>query len=355
MILMRIALVLVLGLAGPLAAQQAPVPPRPVASLVVAAHQPGAGSIPGVIRAEIEVDLAFQTLGRLIARNADLGDVVKKGDVLALLDAKDLEDQVAAAEAAAEAAGVELETARAAAERTRALFGRNVASTADLEQAEQALATAVATDQQARADLVRARDTAAFAEMRAPFSGVISAVHQTPGAVVSPGEPVFQLSAQDRLEAVVDLQPSLMARLDLGGTFEVWSENFPESPQKAIVSRVEPVADALTRTRRVHLALEDASGFRLGALIRVRPAVTTPAGVGLPPSAILDVGGQPHVWLVSRQGGQATVSLRQVQIAGSATARPVTVTAGLAPGDEVVIRGIHSLREGQPVGRSVTP
>ena len=176
-----------------------------------------------------------------------------------------------------------------------------------------------------------------------------------PGAVVSAGEPVLQLSAQNRLEAVIDLAPPVMARLDLGGTFEVWSENHAESRQKATVSRVAPVADALTRTRRVHLALEDSSGFRLGALIRVRPAVTTPQGTGLPPSAILDVEGRPHVWLVTRQGDRGTVSLRPIQILGSATAQPVTVTAGLVPGDEVVIRGIHSLREGQAVGRSVSP
>ena len=348
-------LLLALGFGRSWAQEESAAPPRPVASIVVSAYQPGTGSIPGVIRAEVEVDLAFQTLGRLIARNVDVGDVVDKGDILALLDSKDLQDEVAAAEAAAEAAAVELDTARAAAERTEALFRRNVASTADLEQVRQALAAAVAADQQARAALVRARDTAAFAEMRAPFSGVISAVMATPGAVVSAGEPVLQLSAQNRLEAVIDLAPPVMARLDLGGTFEVWSENHAESRQKATVSRVAPVADALTRTRRVHLALEDSSGFRLGALIRVRPAVTTPQGTGLPPSAILDVEGRPHVWLVTRQGDRGTVSLRPIQILGSATAQPVTVTAGLVPGDEVVIRGIHSLREGQAVGRSVSP
>ena len=334
----------------------APVaPPRPVVTEFVTDTAQQERTIPGVIVAATEVQMAFQTLGRIIERPVDVGDRVRQGDLLARLDPEDLASSTRAAEAAVAAAEVNLETARNTAERARALARRNVASTADLEQVRQALAAAVAADQQARADLVRARDTAAFAEMRAPFSGVISAVMAAPGTVVSAGEPVLQLSAQNRLEAVIDLAPPVMARLDLGGTFEVWSENHAESRQKATVSRVAPVADALTRTRRVHLALEDSSGFRLGALIRVRPAVTTPQGTGLPPSAILHVEGRPHVWLVTRQGDRGTVSLRPIQILGSATAQPVTVTAGLVPGDEVVIRGIHSLREGQAVGRSVSP
>ena len=131
---------------------QAPVgtetlPPRPVASIIVTDQPPVVQSTPGVIAARIEVALGFQTLGRVTARNVDIGAVVRQGDVLATLNPDDLQGDVRTAQAAVEATQVELRTAQATAERTRALARRNVASTAQLEQAERAQATAHAAVQ----------------------------------------------------------------------------------------------------------------------------------------------------------------------------------------------------------------
>ena len=149
-------------------AQEAEGPPRPVVSVIVSDSDIKARSVPGVVTARNQVTLAFQTLGRLVQRNVDLGDDVALGDVLAELDPEDLADNVSAA-AAAETAEVQLSTAQATAERTRALVSRNVASTAQLEQAEQALASAEAAVEQTRSELIRARDAEGFAEMTAPF------------------------------------------------------------------------------------------------------------------------------------------------------------------------------------------
>ncbi|MEF9603672.1 efflux RND transporter periplasmic adaptor subunit, partial [Paracoccus sp. PXZ] len=62
-----------------------------------------------------------------------------------------------------------------------------------------------------------------------------------------------------------------------------------------------------------------------------------------------------YVWVVSRDGDQGTVARRRIETLGPPIAGRLTVASGLAPGEEVVIRGIHSLTEGQSVGRSVTP
>ncbi len=123
---------------------EAAAAPRPVVSILVSDTQAAGHSIPGVIAARIEVALGFQTLGRVTARNVDIGDVVRQGEVLATLNPDDLQGDVRTAQAAVEAAQVELRTARATAERTRSLVQRNVASTAQLEQAERTLAAAQA-------------------------------------------------------------------------------------------------------------------------------------------------------------------------------------------------------------------
>lgn len=360
----RLAALLIFLLAGAAGAFTLPwqhpppqnaAPPRPVASVILRDEPAPGHSVPGIIAARREVVLGFQTLGRIIARDVDIGSVVRQGDLLAALDPGDLQGDVRAASAAADAAEVELRTVQAAAERTRALARRNVSTTAQLEQAERALAAAEAAAQRARSELIRARDAARFAELRAPFDGVISAVFSNPGAVISAGEPVLTLSAQDGIEAVIDLPDNLAARLNLNAPYEVWSEMEPDLLLPAKVSQIDPVADPVTRTRQVHLALQDDSRFRLGALIRARPARPDIARLTLPRTAILQQGGSAHVWVVERRDGGASVTLRPVVTAASPVNGLVAITSGLQPGQEVVIRGVHSLNEGQAVGRSVTP
>lgn len=333
---------------------QAP-PPRPVASMRVTDDSPQTQSVPGAITARLQVELAFQTLGRMTARNFDVGDVVTKGQVLATLDPEDLQAQVNSATAAADAAEVDLQTAAATASRVRALARRNVATTAQLEQAERALAAAQAADQRARSELIQARDAEKYAEMQAPFDGVISAVRVAPGAVVTAGEPVMTLSAQDGLEAVIDLQAPMLSRIRIGDAFDIWSEQHPESRQTARVARIEPVADAATRTRRVRLELASDQGFRLGALIRARPMTGGLRQITVPLSALVQRDGQSHVWVVTRDGRQGTVSLRPIETQGPDIAGLIAVSAGLRPGEEVVIRGTQSLADDQPVGESVAP
>lgn len=329
-------------------------PPRPVVTELVSDSDIKARSVPGVIMARNQVTMAFQTLGRLVDRPVSLGDDVEVGDVLAELDPDDLEDNVRAAAAAVDTAEVQLTTAQSTAERTRALAARNVSSTAQLEQAEQALAAAQAAAEQARSELVRARDAEGFAQMTAPFAGVISAVHANPGAVLNAGDPVLQLSAQDTREAVIDLPEAALAQMGEDPVFTVWQDDGSGSETRATVDRIEPLADSATRTRRVHLTLEQGHELRLGALIRARLAGETQIAMTLPQAAVIRDGDDTYVWRVTRDGDSATVARVPVTL-GQGLLGQVFVEDGLSEGDEVVTRGVHSLSEGQQVGRRVEP
>src|SRR5690606_4480886 len=110
---------------------------------------------------------------------------------------EDLEASTRAARAAVDAAEVQLSTARTTLERTQALTERNVATAAQLEEAQRMMASAQAAADQAHSELVQAQDAEGFSRMIAPFDGVISAVHVAPGTVVGAGEPVLELSAED--------------------------------------------------------------------------------------------------------------------------------------------------------------
>ena len=329
--------------------------PRPVVSEILAGADLRQRSVPGVIAADIEVTLAFQTLGRLVARDVDLGDQVREGQELARLDPEDLSGNVRAAQAGVEAAGVQLATAQATADRTRELARRNVASRAQLEQAEQALAAAQAVADQASSELVRARDAEGFARITAPFDGVISAVFETPGAVVAAGMPILRLSSGKGREAVVDLPESLVSTLPRDTAFVVFQDSVPPLETRARIRLIEPMTDSATRTRRVHLSLADGDAFRLGALIRARLGDESGEVLILPEAAIVQRNDTAHVWRVARTAANSgNVHLVPVQT-GPRLEGYVRITGGIAPGDEIVIRGVHSLAEGQAVGRRVPP
>lgn len=329
-------------------------PIRPVVSEIVADRDEDARWIPGVVASRTQVTMAFQTLGRMISRPVDLGDRVREGDVLANLAAEDLAATTRAAEAALAAAEVQRDTARLTLERTEALAARNVASAAQLEQAQRAAAAADAGAEQARSALVQARDTQGYARMTAPFSGVVSAVYEEPGSVLGVGTPVLQLSAEDGREAVIDLPESALAGLPEDAAFTVWQRPDATRQVRAVLDRIDPVADAATRTRRLYLTLPADAPFRLGALIRARLGTASEPALMVSAAAIFERDDAPHVWRVLRNGDAAHVEA--VRITPAARMQDgVLIGEGLDPGDEVVVRGVNSLTDGQRVGPMVQP
>ncbi|NHF73604.1 efflux RND transporter periplasmic adaptor subunit [Paracoccus xiamenensis] len=359
-----LAVISALLLAAPAAAFELPwgkkdealpqLSPRPVVSVVVTDLPSELRSFPGVVVAGTEVQLGFQTLGRLSARPVDVGDHVRTGALLAELTPDDLQDNVRAARSAVDAAQVRLETAQATAERTRDLAKRNVASRAQLEQAERGLKSAEAGLAQAQSELARAADAEGFARLLAPFDGVVSAVMETPGAVVGSGTPVLTLSDVNTREAVIDLPEAVLSAMPVGTEVEIQLESDSETRSTGRISRIDPLADAATRTRRLHLSMDDPTNFRLGTLIRAQRGGPRSNFVALPEAAIAGTADAPWIWIVARRGDAATVSARKVEL-GLRLNGLVEISAGLSAGEEVVVRGVHSLTEGQPVGERVKP
>lgn len=330
------------------------VPVRPVVSEIVEDRGSDARWIPGVVASRTQVTMAFQTLGRMVSRDVDLGDRVEQGQVLANLAAEDLAATTRAAEAALAAAEVQRDTARLALERTQALAARNVATAALLEQAQRAATAAEAGAEQARSALVQARDAQGYSRMTAPFAGVVSAVYETPGSVLGAGTPVLQLSAENGREAVIDLPESVLASLPGDAVFTVWQRLDPDRQVRAVLDRIDPVADAATRTRRLYLTLPADAPFRLGSLVRARLGTASEPALMLSGGAIFQRDGAPHVWRVLRGDGGAHVKAVRIAPAGDFQGR-VLIDDGLAPGDEVVVRGVHSLADDQAVGPRVQP
>lgn len=351
---MRLSLLFML-LALPAFAQDAPAvaQPRPVVSEKPTAWERHQITLAGVVGARTETDLGFPLNGTIAERPVDVGDIITKGDILAQLDTDDLDSDVRAAKAGITVAAAQLRAAQAAADRARALSQQGVDSEAKLEDALRVLASAQARSEQAAATLERAEDMRGFAVLRAPNDGVITEVYAETSAVLTTGQPVVRLAEMDGREITVDVAEQNLAGLKLGTVFKAELAADTSVTTRAELTRIDQVAASSTRTRRVHLTLQEAPpGFRLGALARVTPDADVALGLSVARSAILDLDTAPSVWVVDRTTD--TVQRRRVTL-GVDFGERVQILEGLDAEDEVIIKGINSLEDGQIVGPSVTP
>jgi RND family efflux transporter MFP subunit len=306
----------------------------------------------GTVAAGNEVALGFPFSGTLVERSTDLGALVSKGDILARLDPKDLQAEVRSAQARVLVADTNVRTAQEAASRATELLERGVDSTSRSEDAQRALVAARAGLEQAQANLARAQDSLDLSVLIAPQDGVIVGAFLDAGALVASGLEVLRLASTDEREVVVDISEQGLAELKIGMRFDVALVANTRQTTTATLFRIDPVAESATRARRVHFILSDPpQGFRFGALVRIRASADDAVVVSLPLSAVLDADGVATVWLVDRDDN---IVKKQPVVLGDIYGDRVRVTSGLDVNDEVVLRGIHSLHEGQAIGRSMS-
>jgi RND family efflux transporter MFP subunit len=240
----------------------------------------------------------------------------------------------------------QLTNATAAENRQRTLFEKEATSKAAFETVEQTRAAAQASLVRAQANLTKAREQLGFAQLKAEFSGVVTAVGAEVGQIVSPGQMVVTVARPDIREAIIDVADDFAGSLRIGEAFTVRLQLDPSIHAEGKIREIAPQADPATRTRRVRITLDNPpETFRLGTTVTTAIA-SRHLALRLPASAILSRGGKTMVWLVDPS--DSTVMLREIQSAPDDSGG-VRVIAGLDAGARVVTAGVHSLAEGQKV------
>lgn len=319
---------------------------RPVLYTIVEPRPATQTGFAGTIEARYSTDLAFRVLGRIISRPVQVGDLVKKDEVVALLDPSALDLAVQSARADLASAEAQFTNAAASEERQRTLLKGNNISQADYDAARQARDSAQANLQKAQAGFRKAQDQRSYAVLRPDFDGVVSAVNAEVGQVVAAGHAVMTVARPDIREAVLDIPDSMTDYFASGTPFDVALQADPAVTGKGTVREVAPQADASTRTRRVRIALDNPpEGFRLGATISAVLAAAQQNLVTLPVQALLEKDGKTGVWIVDPQ--KQTVSLHDVQVKERRGDR--FVAGGVEAGSYVAVAGVHELTEGQKV------
>ena len=335
-----------LALAGCHEETKAPEPVRPVLSTVLQSSRSEGSVAVGVVEPRYKTNLAFRVLGRLTARSVNVGDLVAEDQLVATIDSTALELAVRAAKAELAKAEAQLANARATEERQRILITSDATTKQVVDNAEQARAGAEASVARAKANLTKANEQLGYAQLKADFSGVVTAIGAEVGQVVSPGQSVVTVARPDVREAVVDIGEDFPLPLEVGLPFRVGLQLLPAVQVEGQIREIAPQADAVTRTRRVRITLDHPPpSFRLGATVTARLDKEQSAVLRLPASAVLARDGENFVWVVDLPA--STVSLRKVDL--SIDQGGVRVNGGVAPGTRIVTAGIHSLEPGQPV------
>ncbi len=302
------------------------------------------------VRARTESRLGFRVAGKMIRRQAELGQRVKAGQVLAQLDPQDYKLAADAAQAQVAAATTNRDLAAADFKRFKELKEQNFISGAELERRESVLKAAQASLQQTQAQLSSQGNQARYTNLVADVSGVVTAVEAEPGQVVTAGTPVVRIAQDGVRDVVFSVPEDKVAAIRVGSDVgvRVWSD---EAAQKLAgkVREVAASADPVTRTFPVKVALDAAANLPLGSTVYVTPQALGAAGaqvIKLPTTALRQAAGKTTVWVLDK--ASMTLKSQEVVVA-TADGNQVVIGDGLQPGMQVVAAGVHVLQAGQKV------
>jgi membrane fusion protein, multidrug efflux system len=324
-------------------------PVRSVKVLTVAMEDPQSGhEFAGEVRARVESRLGFRVAGKVIRRQAELGQRVKAGQLLAQLDARDYQLAADAARAQVAAASTNRDLAAADFKRYAALKDQNFISGAELERREANLKAAQAQLDQARAQLAAQGNQAGYANLVADVSGVVTGIEAEPGQVVAAGAPIVRIAQDGPRDVVFSVPEDKVAAIRSGSdvAVRVWADGTVLAGK---VREVAASADPVTRTYAVKVGLHAAANPPLGATVYVLPRslgqTATPV-IKLPTSALRKAGQDTAVWVLDKS--TMTLASQPVEVA-SADGNEAVISSGLQPGMLVVSAGVHVLSQGQKV------
>lgn len=312
---------------------------------------------PGVARAENRVNLSFRVDGPLIELPIDVGDEVKKGDILARIDPRDFEINLRNTKA-------ELEKSKAGLTFAESDFGRAERiqkedpgaiseSKVDQKREERNRLRAIVDGNEAKVE--GAEDQLSYTYLLAPFDGIIVAKYFDNFEHVQAKQAVSRMLDTSRIEMVVDIPGHIIPYANLIKNIDVTFSTFPDLKLKAEIKEIGEEASTTTRTFPVTLIMKQPKDVRIlagmsgearfiGAIAPDSPYVS----IIIPTTAVFSEAeeGPSYVWVID----EAThlVSKREVKL-DKLTSEGIQVTGGVNPGEWIAIAGVHFLREGQEV------
>jgi RND family efflux transporter MFP subunit len=314
-----------------------------------------------------QVSLAFKSSGYVreilkirsndgLHRNIQAGDTVARGTVLARVRESDYVEKVNQARASFDEASAGLRKERLDFDRAKSLFESKSLSRADFDGARSALDAAEARVAGARAQLDAARIALADCALTSPMNALVFARNVEEGTLVAAGTVGFTLADLSSVKAVFGVPDTVVRALQIGQPLAVSVEAVPGEQFKGRITAIAPSAERQSRVFDVEVTIPNPAGtLRSGMIATVETPHTAgpvPSGeAAVPLTAVLRSPSEPDgyaVFVLAGDGENAVAKVRPVKL-GEVVGNRIVVTAGLAPGERVVVTGATIVADGDRV------
>lgn len=290
--------------------------------------------IAGSLEPEDKSVIRAEVAGSVVALPVEVGQAIKKGQLLARIEASSLADAVRSSAAAVSSAEQAQKVAERQLERTTRLVQAGALAERDRELDENAVAAATAQLAQARAGLASAREQLDRATLRAPISGVVSERPANQGDVVSPGTHLLTVIAPVSMRLQASVPSEQLQALRVGGAVSFVVRGLGDQRFEGTIERIAPAADPVTRQVPILVKLPNPDGRMVAGLFAEgRIQAEQRRALALPAQA------------VQLDGAKATVKrvrdgrVEEVEVKLGVRDEGVDVweiVSGVAPGDQVL-------------------
>jgi len=308
--------------------------------------------LPGNVEAFQEANIYARTSGYLHRWYSDIGTRVKRGDLLADIDAPELDAELAQARSDAATASANYDIARVTATRWQEMLKDDAVSRQSSEENVSTMKAKQAMLAAAQANVGRLAQLQSFEKVTAPFDGVITVRNVDTGALIDAGNggtpaALFRLAETDRLRVFVDVPQDQAADVVAGAEANLALPQYPGRSFTGTVARTSGAIDAGSRTLRVEVDMDNPDGAVLpGAYAQVSlPLSAAKPGLSLPANALLFRPAGVQVAVVDAKGA---VQLRTVTLGRDFGAR-VEIRSGLNGDERVIVNPGDAVSAGQIV------
>ena len=309
-------------------------------------------SLPGSAEALSTATLYARINGYLKRRLVDIGDRVEAGQLLAEIDAPDIDAQLNQARGQLEQFRAALGIAQVTFEREQRLLGQKVVSKQEYDQSEATLNQAKANVVAAEANVQNLTAQQGFEKIIAPFTGVITTRFLDQGALIAGGggttaPSIYTEVQSDVLRVYIYVPQAYVANINVGQEVEITASQYPHNVFKGKVTRMADALDPTARTMRTEIQLPSENGkLTPGMYLSVNFQVEQDQPALVVPANTLDIRREgPRVAVVDASG---KVNYRQVSL-GRDFGKTVEIVAGLQGTEDLVVNPTTDLVEGEKV------
>ena len=317
------------------------------------ASTPGSNEtvLPGSLTAYSEAPIYARTNGYLRKFYVDIGSRVEEGQLMAEIEAPDVDAQMRQVSSTLAQAKAALEIARLSYDRQKSLRTQNVNSAQDLDQARTSFESAQAAVEAGQANLQNLQIQQGFQKIVAPFSGIVTRRNTDIGALINSGvgssPELFRVANNNPLRVYIAVPQSASPFVKVGAPAWAELQEFPGQRFEGKVARTAGALEASSRTMLTEVQLPNPDGRLLpGSFARVHLTLAgAPAQLSLPSNALLFRSDGPQVGTVDESG---VVKLKSVKL-GRDFGKTLEVIDGVTANDRVILNPSDSLSDGARV------